>query len=480
MIAGHDAGAHRGLWATGLITVIVVFVAACFLSFRGTFVRSVPVTVTSDRAGLVMEAGGKVKMRGIEVGRVSTIDARPGGVELKLALQPDAVRLMPANIQAQIRTTTLFGSKYVDLVIPEKPESQQLRAGSVIRSRNVTTEVNTVFENLTTLLRQVEPAKLNAVVSAAADAVRGKGDRIGQATTDALDVTRALSDRTDALRNSLNSLTGATDAYGAAAGDIVSTLSALSTTSNTISSQADDLQAALLSAIGLSNSGIELLGPTKDNFVNAFSKLTTTTDLLHKYSPTYTCLLQGAYWILYDAGGNSTNGRSAITDAGLAGLAQDPYRYPENLPIVGAKGGPDGKPSCGALPRPDLNMPVRYLVTNTGFGTGMDIRPNPGIAHPWLMNFFPATKAIPEPPKIYGAGPPAIGPVPYPGAPPYGAPLFGPDGTPLWAPPPAGAGPPPVPGVPIPPAPYGPGPELPGPTESAAPETIAPNDGAGQ
>jgi phospholipid/cholesterol/gamma-HCH transport system substrate-binding protein len=111
---------------------------------------------------------------------------------------------------------------------------------------------------------------------------------------------------------------------------------------------------------------------------------------------------------------------------------------------------------------------VRYLVTNTGWGTGMDIRPNPGIGKPFYVDWLPATRAVPEPPSVRGTGPTAIGPVPYPGAPPYGAPLFGPDGTPLWAPPPPGAPPPPVPGVLDPPPPYGTGS---GPTPEPRPET---------
>jgi phospholipid/cholesterol/gamma-HCH transport system substrate-binding protein len=179
------------------------------------------------------------------------------------------------------------------------------------------------------------------------------------------------------------------------------------------------------------------------------------------------------YWFLTDTDVAKGNGYSAVSDAAMLSLAADPYRYPDNLPIIAAKGGPDGKPGCGALPRVDQNMPVRYLVTNTGYGIGLDIRPNPGIAHPWLANFFPVTKAIPELPRIHGDGPPAIGPVPYPGAPPYGAPLFGPDGTPLWAAPPPGAPPPPVPGVPVPPAPYGPGPA----PDAAPPAPPAPERG---
>ena len=114
-------------------------------------------------------------------------------------------------------------------------------------------------------------------------------------------------------------------------------------------------------------------------------------------------------------------------------LGDDPYHYPDNLPIVAAKGGPGGKPGCGSLPDVAKNWPVRKLVTNTGLGTGMDIRPNPGIGFPAWANYLPVTRAVPEPPSIRNLfGGPAPGPIPYPGAPAYGAELYAPDGTPLW------------------------------------------------
>ena len=48
------------------------------VSFAGTFRSYVPVTVASDRSGLVMESNAKVKMHGVEVGRVSQINGRRG------------------------------------------------------------------------------------------------------------------------------------------------------------------------------------------------------------------------------------------------------------------------------------------------------------------------------------------------------------------------------------------------------------------
>ena len=45
------------------------------LLFSGTLRRTVPLTLVSDRAGLVMENGAKVKLRGVQVGEVESIGA---------------------------------------------------------------------------------------------------------------------------------------------------------------------------------------------------------------------------------------------------------------------------------------------------------------------------------------------------------------------------------------------------------------------
>jgi phospholipid/cholesterol/gamma-HCH transport system substrate-binding protein len=433
-------------WAVGIIVVVVAFVAVCLTTFAGGFTSAMPVTLTSDRAGLVMESGAKVKLRGVQVGRVAGIERSGSGpVRLKLELSPEQAEHIPANIDARIRATTAFGAKYVDLVYPEHPVKQHIAAGAVLQSRNVSTEVNTVFQSLVNVMNRVDPPKLNAVLTALAEGVRGRGEAIGKATTATNHVLSEVNPRMDDVADDWRSIKDATDAYAQAAPDILVSLKAFSTTSSTVTSQSADLDALLLSAIGVSQAGIDFLAPNKDTLVAAVNTLAPTTDLLHEYDPTYTCLLTGAKWWL-DNGGSQIvggNGRTVVLDDAFL-FGDDPYRYPDNLPIVAAKGGPGGKPSCGSLPDVSKNYPVRQLVTNTGWGTGLDIRPNPGIGQPWWVNFFPVTRGQPEPPSIRHLGPPAIGPVPYSGAPPYGAPLYAPDGTPLYptppgAPAPAGA-----------------------------------------
>lgn len=447
----HDEGLHPAWWTLILVVLVGAALWLTYALFVGSFKSTETVTLTSDRSGLVMETDARVKMRGVQVGRVASIQGGSGPVALKLEIDKDKIQYIPANIEAQIRATTVFGAKFVDLVYPRDPSRQRLAPGQVIESRNVTVEANTVFQNVVSVLQKIDPAKLNSTLSALADGLRGQGERIGQATSDANQVLLELNPRYETITADLRALRDFNDTFGVAAQNILSTLDALSTTSTTITSHAQQLDALLLGTIGLSNSGISLLAPNQANLIKAINVLEPTTNLLYKYNPEYTCLLVGAKTLL-DTGGYEApggNGRSLVLDVGLS-LGDDPYHYPDNLPVIGAKGGPGGKPGCGSLPDVAKNWPVRNLVTNTGFGTGIDWRPNPGIGFPAWANYFPTTRGVPEPPSIRNLfGGPAPGPIPYPGAPAYGADLYAPDGTPLW---------PGLPPAPPPMAPRDPGP----------------------
>ncbi|MGE0217738.1 MCE family protein [Mycolicibacterium sp.] len=438
-----------------LISVIAGLIALCGAFFYGAFTSHVPVTLTADRSGLVLERGAKVKMRGVLVGRVATIDSSPNSIQLQLDIDPAQLGYIPANVDAQIRATTAFGAKYVDLIYPAEPSKQTLAPGAVIRSRNVSTEVNTVFQNIVEVMDKIDPSKLNAVLSAFAEALRGRGEQIGRATTAANEFFAAVNPRAETIRRDWQALKGFSDTYGAAAKDILAALNAASTTSTTITENAKELDALLIEVAGMSRSGIELLGPNKDNLERAIEVAEPTTGLLLKYDPQLTCTLVGGKWFLDNGGYDSMggNGRTSMADVSIL-LGDDPYRYPENLPIVGAKGGPGGKPGCGSLPIVANKFPHRQLITNTGWGTGLDLRPNSGIGFPGWINYLPKTRAVPEPPSIRYQGPPAPGLIPYPGAPAYGADLYADDGTPLWpglppAPPPSEQ-PPPDPNDPVP------------------------------
>src|ERR1700761_8390239 len=211
-------------WAPTLFILVAVLIALTAGAFSGEFQEFIPLTLVSDRAGLVMEQGAKVKLRGVQVGQVGSIGTDVKAAQLQLKMDPGPFKYLPSNLEAEIKSTTAFGSKYIDLIVPDRPSPAALKPGAVLHSRNVTVEVNTVFQNLQSLVQALDPAKLNAILSAFAQSVRGKGDRLGQAITGANDVLLTVNPRMDTIDKNWRLFGKTTAIYSDAAQNILSIL----------------------------------------------------------------------------------------------------------------------------------------------------------------------------------------------------------------------------------------------------------------
>ena len=88
----------RALAGLGTVVAIAAVIALAVSLFRGSFTETVPVTVISDRAGLVMNPDAKVKMRGVAGGQgvVDRVAARRHG-RLHLAMDPSQLHLIPVE-----------------------------------------------------------------------------------------------------------------------------------------------------------------------------------------------------------------------------------------------------------------------------------------------------------------------------------------------------------------------------------------------
>src|SRR6478752_10442337 len=137
----------RPLTGLALIVVIGLIFALAVGLFRGSFTETEAVTVLSPRAGLVMNPDAKVKLRGVQVGAVKSLETLPDGrAVLHLAMDPAQLQQIPANVGVDIASTTVFGAKYVQLIDPADPSPQAMVPGQVLDASRVTVEVNTVFE----------------------------------------------------------------------------------------------------------------------------------------------------------------------------------------------------------------------------------------------------------------------------------------------------------------------------------------------
>jgi virulence factor Mce-like protein len=360
--AGQSFGARGNARPiAGLLTVlavVLIFALAVGL-FRDSFSKSIPVTVISDRAGLVMNPEAKVKLNGAQVGKVASIEALPdGGAALHLAIDPASLDAIPANVGAEITSSTVFGSKFVELVPPADPSAASLSAGKVIRGGNVTVEINTVFEQLVSVLAEVEPVKLNQTLGALSQSLSGRGDKFGQALVDFDSALGKINPALDSLNRQLELAPTVFNAFADASPDLLAIFDNTARFSDTVVDQQDNLDALLVSAIGLGDIGTEVIATNRQPLTDVLRLLVPTTDLTNRYNEALTCGIGGLVPL-------ATGPGSSVPGAVLLQsffLGRERYRYPDNLPKVAAKGGPQ----CTDLPHVPYEKRTPFVVSDIG------------------------------------------------------------------------------------------------------------------
>lgn len=344
----------------GLATVVVIglIIGLAVALFRGDFTKSEPITLISDRAGLVMNPDAKVKMRGVEVGKVAAIEALPDGrAELKLEINPAQLKLIPSNVTADIASSTVFGAKFVELLPPENPSSARMYAGQVLEGQHVTVEINTVFQQLTRVLDKIDPAKLNETLGAMSAAFGGRGEKMGQTLADFEALLEKLEPSLPNMARDIENTAVVAGGYADAAPDLLRTLDNTTQISQSIIDEERNLDAFLVSMIGLADTGNEVIGGNRPALSETLRLLAPTTDLLNEYAPGLNCALEGMLFV---------KNQPPLPDPGVLvnvafTMGIERYRYPQNLPKVAAKGGPN----CMGLPYIGFGNRAKYLVTDT-------------------------------------------------------------------------------------------------------------------
>ncbi|MBI2701629.1 MAG: MCE family protein [Mycobacterium sp.] len=396
---------YKLIGISSFVVLLLVF-SVVYLQFRGDFTPKTELTMYSDRAGLVMDPGSKVTYNGVQIGRVGKIqeisrDGRPAA-KFTLEIYPQylgANGVVPENVDAQIKATTVFGGKYISLTTPRDDKGNIISRGhlgpnSVINASGVTTEINTLFQTLTSISEKVDPVKLNLTLSAAAQSLTGLGDRFGQSIVNGNQILDDINPQMPQARRDIQALAKLGDVYADAAPDLIDFLNNSVPTARTINAQQKDLDQALLAAAGFGNTGADIFERGGPYLARGAADLVPSAQLLDTYSPELYCTLRNYHDIEPKAyqflGGNgySLNSHSQILSgigallnpvalvplllsqvgligAQIVGGAPNPYTYPENLPRVNAHGGPGGAPGCWQQITRQL-WPAPELVMDTG------------------------------------------------------------------------------------------------------------------
>lgn len=337
---------HVRLAAAVLAGLILAFAVITYLSYTAAFASIDKVTVSAPRAGLVMEKGAKVKYRGIQIGKVETIDYADDQARLTLGINSNDMHFIPSNATVHIAGNTIFGAKAVEFVPPQNPSPTSLRPDAHVAASSVQLEVNTLFQSLIDLLHKIDPVELNGTLSALSEGLRGHGDDFGGILTGLDTLTRQTNPKLPALQEDFRRTAIVANNYADAAPDLNTVFDNLPTINKTVVDQQNNLNDTLLATIGLSNNAYETLAPAEQNFIDAINRLRAPLKVAADYSPELGCLFAGIERGIKEFAPLLGVRKAGLFTSSSFVLGAPSYTFPESLPIVNASGGPN----CRGLP----------------------------------------------------------------------------------------------------------------------------------
>ncbi len=366
------------------VAFLALLVGAVWMTnavFTKKFTDYEKVKLQTSNIGLNLPARADVKIRGVIVGEVLDFDQNAEGAQLTLGIYRKDVDTIPENVTGSIVPKTLFGEKYVSLIVPEDPSPEHITSATTIPRTVVSTEVEKVLNDLYPLLTAVQPAQLNMTLNALSTALEGRGEKLGEnlETVDAY--LKRINPQIPDLVEDLRLTASVSDTYADVLPEVAQILDDTVTTGTTLEGRQAELN-ALFNDIGkFSDTARVFLDKNGDEIVRLGEVSAPFLKVLARYSPEFPCLTGG----LVNAGKLEAEAfRGFVLHIILETLPRQPRAYkPADKPRIGDNRGPN----CLHLPNPPWSQsnPVRHqpnfndgIDTPTGKGTS---RVAPGFTY---------------------------------------------------------------------------------------------------
>jgi phospholipid/cholesterol/gamma-HCH transport system substrate-binding protein len=362
---------RRRLAGVVFLAVLTLLAWLSVALYNKQFTPVTVVTLSTDSVGNEMHLGAMVMVRGVQVGSVRQITADGSGAQLELALQPGEASWLPANVTAEMLPTTLFGERYVDLILPAHRSAQTLAATRVIsqnRSADAI-ELEKVLDNLLPSLQAVEPDKLSITLSTIAQGLQGRGAELGQTLVTLNSYLGGLNPQLPQMDSDIEQLAALTRAYNQAAPAILQALDDFTIPSQTLASLQSTFAAALSTLTTASEDLRSFLDANSSNLINLGTDSTATLQILARYSPEFPCVLEDLVKFEPDMNkvlGQGTSQPGLHAQAVVVPVyANARYLPDKDTPIYGDNLGPH----CYGVPFPGITLDDGTTGLSGGTGT---------------------------------------------------------------------------------------------------------------
>ena len=225
----RSLGNHRLrmlLLGAGVTLVLLAVSALAAASYLGAVTSDHRAEVRLVTVGDSLGIGSDVKFRGLRVGRVLAVT--PGEHPTADVLITDRyVDEIPGDVEARLLPSTLFGSEYVDLVAPAHATSAASLRDTTVIPADTSAQTLRLMDTLAStqrLLVAVDPGRLDAAVSAVADALDGRGDDLSRFLADSADLMDRWKVQQPAFFQDVSMLSTDLDTLGDVEPELVSTV----------------------------------------------------------------------------------------------------------------------------------------------------------------------------------------------------------------------------------------------------------------
>ena len=274
------------------LAVIAGLISLSVMIYNKDFVSTVKVTLTTNDIGSSLQRGSDVKVRGLLVGEVTKIGTNGDGARLQLALSPAKAKQIPTNVTARLLPKTLFGERYVSLVLPSTPSAATLQSGDQIaQDRSApAVELDHLFDDLLPVLTAVQPEKLASMLGEFSKALRNRGTELGQTFTTIEAYLKKFLPKVPELESDLSAFASVLDTYNTAAPDLLNALNDMTVSSKTLVDQQKELRTLFATVTTASNTIGGFVSSNSDTIISLSKDSLPSLQVAAQYSSEFPCI----------------------------------------------------------------------------------------------------------------------------------------------------------------------------------------------
>ena len=318
------------------IVVVLAVLAAAFFGYQATASSNGTYEVTADveQAPNLFE-GGRVMVRGVEVGVISRVEPGPDAVHVTMEIDEDVK--IPADATLGIIPITVIADRYVQL-FPAYEGGATLADGDHIPldRTQIPAELDDVLTQLQGLLSALEPKEgqehgpLAQLIVNLDEAVDGKAGNLAKALESSASVLQNLADSNQDITGLIENLDQLFVALADRSSEIVIVNERLQLVTEALVGDQENLEGTIENLAFFSDEASQLIADSGDDLGDAFGDLAR---VLRRVNAKQSELLDGVRWsnvIAQGLGATNSSGKGLFAYSGRQAAPGTPgseYNY---------------------------------------------------------------------------------------------------------------------------------------------------------